>query len=85
MIGTHHCGNKIQEAFKRHSYFQDVFCHSYYVERVAYIFVHQTQSEYYGVNRSVFIEGINLEYFNATDKETYSSSSHKLTCHAVFH
>ena len=54
-----------RKAFKRHELFQDLLCRRYYNERVVARFAHQIQSEYYGGNRSVSIEGIALEHFSA--------------------
>ena len=44
IIGTHHCGNTRQEAFKRSSVFQYVLFHHDYAERVVASFSHQIQS-----------------------------------------
>ena len=82
---TQHCGNTYQEAFKSHSYFQDMLCRREYVECLVARCVHQIQSEYYVGNRCVSIEGIALEHFSITDQETGSSPSHSFTRHAVFH
>ena len=58
ILGANHCGDSPQNAFKRRESFQDVlYCHDY-SERVVASFSHQIQSEYYGANRSVSIEGI---------------------------
>ena len=48
-------------AFKRRELFQDVLCRRDYAERLVASFANQIQSEYYGGNRSVSIEGIALE------------------------
>ena len=42
-----------------------MLCRRDYAEKVVASFAHQIQSEYYGSNRSVSIEGIVLEQFNA--------------------
>ena len=55
-----HCGDSRRTAFKRYKSFQDVLCRCDYAERVVASFAHQIQSEYYGGNRSVSIEGINI-------------------------
>ena len=52
-------------AFKRRELFQDVLCCRDYAERVVAKFTNQIQSEYYGGNISVSIEGIALEHFSA--------------------
>ena len=44
IIGTDHCGDYLQTAFKRHKSFQDVLCYCDYAERVFAIFAHQIQS-----------------------------------------
>ena len=65
ILGTHHCGKEKREEFKLRGNVHDVLCRCDYVERVVSIFYHQSQSEYYGGNRSVSIEGIALEHFSA--------------------
>ena len=60
VLGTHHCGNTCREAFKRRASYQYLLCHKYYSELVVTIFEHQIQSEYYGGNQSISIEGISL-------------------------
>ena len=60
-----HCGGSRQTAFKRHKPFQYVLCRRDYAERLVASFSHQIQSECYGGNRSVSIEGIVLEHFGA--------------------
>ena len=64
ILGKNHCGEMRCTAFKRCELFQDVLCHSDYAERIVAIFANKIQSEYYGVNRSVSIEGIELEHFS---------------------
>ena len=65
ILGTNHCGELRRTAFKRSELFQDVLCLRDYSERVVASFANQIQSEYYGGNRSVSIEGIALEHFSA--------------------
>ena len=65
ILGTHHCGDSHQTAFKRRESFQYVLCLSDYADRVVASFSHQRQSEYYGGNRYVSIEGIALEHLSA--------------------
>ena len=60
IIETDHCGNTHLVEFKRCSDFQDVLCHSDYAERVAAIFSHQIQSEYWGGKRSMSVEVLYL-------------------------
>ena len=71
ILGTNHCGAMRHTAFKRHELFQDVLCSSDYADRFVVIFFNRTQSEYYGGNRSVSIEGIVLEYFSVFTKGRY--------------
>ena len=68
ILGTNHCGELQLTAFKRCEYFQDVLCRCDYDEKMIAYFVHQIQSEYYGENRPVYIEGIALEIFSALPK-----------------
>ena len=51
-----------------------MLCRRDYAERVVDSFPHQIQSEYYGGNRSVSIEGIALEHFNALPHTEINSS-----------
>ena len=48
-------------------------------------FADQIQSEYYGGNRSVSIEGIALEHFSAAPQSDINSSTLSRPRHAVFH
>ena len=85
ILGTNHCGEMRCTAFKRHELFQDVICLRYYAERVVAIFVNQIQSEYYGGNRYVSMEGIALENFSAAPQADINSTSSSRPRHAVFH
>ena len=58
ILGTNHCGNTCCEAFKHWRTKQYVLCCCDYYDRVVASFSHQIQSEYYGENISVSIEGI---------------------------
>ena len=60
ILDTNHCGEMRRTAFKQRGIYQYVLFHRSYAERVVARFSHQIQSEYYGVNRSVSIEGILL-------------------------
>ena len=60
ILGTNHCGEMRSTALKGHELFQDVLCPRDYAERLVAIFSNQIQSEYYGVNILVSIEGIAL-------------------------
>ena len=58
-------------AFKQRETFQDVLCCRDYAERLVASFSRQIQSEYYGRNVSVSIEGIALEHFSTFTKNRY--------------
>ena len=85
ILGTNHCGEMRRTAFKRRELFQDVLCCCDYAERVVASFANQIQSEYYGGNRSVSIEGIVLEHFSAAPQVDINSSTLSRPRHAVFH
>ena len=85
ILGTNHCGELRRTAFKRRELFQDVLCLRDYEERLVASFDNQIQSEYYGGNRSVSIEGIVLEHFSAAPQADINSSSFSRPRHAVFH
>ena len=73
--GDNHCGKTPCETFKRCSENKDVLCCCDYTKRVVASFAHQIQSEYYGNNRYVSIEGILLGHFSApTHTETSGTS-----------
>ena len=59
-------------------------CHDY-SKRVVAIFAHQIQSEYYGGNRYVFIEGISLEHFSAPVHPEAATTPQACTLNAAFH
>ena len=85
ILGTNNCGDSHQNAFKRRKSFQDVLCLRDYAERVVASFSHQIQSEYYGGNISVSIEGIALKHSSALTQTEIKSSKKKFPHHAVFH
>ena len=60
-----HCGDSRVTEFKLHELFKDVLCRRDYADRVVAKFPLQIKSEYYGGNRSVSIEGIELEHLSA--------------------
>ena len=66
ILGTHHCGNTCDEAFKNCRWFKYLLCNRYFSEREVIIFAHQIQYECYGIKVSVSIEGIALEQFSTT-------------------
>ena len=65
--------------------FQDVLCPRDYAERVVASFANQIQSEYYGGNRYVSIEGIELGHFSSAPQADINSSTLSRPPHAVFH
>ena len=85
ILGNNNCGNTWCDEFKRISTNQDVLCHSYYAERLVAIFAHQIQSEYYGGNRYVSIEGIAMEHFIAPTHIETPGTPQARTFHSVFH
>ena len=62
-----------------------MLCCCDYSERLVASFVHQIQSEYYGVNRYVSIEVIALEHFSALPQTEINSSTKSCPRHEVFH
>ena len=85
ILGTNHCGEIRRTAFKRRELFQDVLCRRDCAERVVASFANQIQPEYYGGNRSVYIEGIAFEHFSAAPQADTNSTSPSRPRHAVFH
>ena len=71
-------------AFKQRELFQDVLCRRDYSDRVVSRFSHQIQSEYYGENISVSIEGISLEHFIALPKADINSTTTSCQIHVMF-
>ena len=62
-----------------------IICRRDYAERIVASFSNQIQSEYYGGNRYVSIEGIALENFSSAPQSDIISSSLPCPRHAVFH
>ena len=85
ILGTNNCGEMQRTDFKRHELFQDVLCCRDYAERVVDSFANQIQSECYGGNRSVSIEGIALEHFSEAPQADINSTTPSRQHHAVFH
>ena len=85
ILGTNYCGEMRRTAFKQGELFQDVLCRRDYYERVVASFAHQIQSEYYGGNISVSIEGISLEHFSTLPKSGTNTTKPASQHHAVFH
>ena len=85
ILGTNHCGEMQRTSFKRRELFQDVLCCLDYSERVVVSFPNQIQSEYYGGNRSMSIEGILLEHFSVVPQADINSYTISRQRHALFH
>ena len=83
ILGTNHFVELRLTAFKRREFFQDALCRRDYAEMVVASFANKIQSEYYGGNRSVSIEGISLEHFSAAPQADISSSTLSRSRHAV--
>ena len=75
IVGTNHCGELRCTAFKQRELSQYVLCRCDYAERVVASFAHKIQSEYYGGNRSVSIEDIELEKFSALTHTNINSTT----------
>ena len=69
--------------FKQRELFQDVLCLCDYDDRLVACFANQTQSEYYGGNRYVSIEGIALENFSALPQADINSTTLSRQRHTV--
>ena len=61
-----------------------MLCRRDYAERVVVSSSNKIQSEYYGGNRYVSIEGITLEHFSALPQTEIKSSTKSCPRHAVF-
>ena len=85
IIGTNHCGNTLRKEFKHCSENPDVLCHRDYAERVVISFAHHIQSEYYGGNESVYIQGIVLENSIVQTLIETAGALQACTHHDVFH
>ena len=85
ILDTNHYGEMRRTAFKRRELFQDVLCRRDYAERVVASFSHKIQSEYYGGNISVSIEGILLGHFSVLPQTNINSTTPSRQRHAVFH
>ena len=84
IIETHQYGKELHEAFKFRRRQHCVLCHSDYNEQIASIFAHQIQSEYYGGNRCVSIEGIVLDHFSDSNQARSSLTYEAVSRQAVF-
>ena len=85
ILGTNRCFEIRCTALKSCQLFLDVICCSDYAERLVASFYHKIQSEYYCVNRSMYIEGFALENFSALPKADINSTTKSRQHHAVFH
>ena len=85
ILGTNHCGAMRHTAFKRRYFFQDFLWRRDYSERIVASFANQIQSEYYGGNISVSIEGIALEHFSEVPQTNLNSTTPSCQRHALFH
>ena len=85
ILGKNHCGAMQHTAFKRRGLFQYFLCRSDYSERLVASFAHQMQSEHYGGNISVYIEGISLGNFGEIPTADINSTIPSRQHNAVFH
>ena len=85
ILGTNQFGDTCREAFKHHSAKQDVLYCLDYAEILVASVSHQIQSDYYGGNISVSIEGIASEHFHAPMHTETSGTTLARTRHDVFH
>ena len=85
ILGTNHCGEMQRTAFKRYELFQDILCPRDYAERVVARFSNQIQSEYYGGNISVSLQGFALKHFSEALQEYINSTTPSRQRHALFH
>ena len=74
ILDTIHCGNTRREVLNRWSAKKYLLCRLDYAEIVVASFTHQIHYEYYGGNRSVYIEGIALEHFSVPTKKIYKEN-----------
>ena len=62
-----------------------MICVHDYANRVVASSSFQIQSEYYGGNRSMYIEGIALEHYSALPQTEINSTTEPCPRHAAFH
>ena len=84
ILGNHHCGKERCEEFKLWGNLHDFLCRLDYAKRVVSSFSHQIQSEYYGRNIYVSIEGISLEHFSASHHPIPLLASYHVSRQEVF-
>ena len=85
IFDTNHGGDALRTAFKRRKKLQDMLCRRDYAERVVASFAHKIQSEYYGGNRYLSIEGIEFKNFSALPQTEIKSSTEVCPRHEVFY
>ena len=85
ILGTHHFGKELREAFTRRGDSYEVFCWHDYAEQVVYSFAHQIKFEYYGGNISVSIDVILLDHFISFQNPSPLLSSGDLKLQDLFH
>ena len=85
ILGTQHCGKERREAFKHRGSSQDLLCWRDCAERVVASSANKIQSEYYGGNRAVSVEGIELDHFRESQQSQAFYGPSSPTSHAVFH
>ena len=64
--------------------FQDFCCCCDYIKILVSSFAHQIQYEYYGGNKSVYIEVVSLEIFSVTTQPEMAYFPESCTFHAFF-
>ena len=85
ILDTNQWGEMRRKAFKQRALFQDVLYRRDYAESVVTSFANKIQSEYYGVNISVSIEGVSFEKFSALPNADINSTTPSRQWSAVFH
>ena len=85
ILGTNQCGDSRRTAFKCRKKIEDVLCRCDYDERVVASFANQIKYEYYGGNRSVSIEVIELEHLSALPQTEINAYTKPCPLHPVFH
>ena len=85
ILGTNYWGEMRRTSFNWHELLQYVICCRDYAERIVASFAHQIYSEYYGGNRSVYIEGFVLEHFITLPQKNINSTTLSCQRHEDFH
>ena len=84
ILGINHCGDSLQNAFKRCKYFQDVPCCRDYDDGVVASLPHKIKSELYGENKYVSIDAIVFEHFTVLPEIEINSSTKSCPHHETF-